>query len=380
MKSMTHVKKLVSVICTFAMILSICAFTPKTASADGVVTPDLALTTGFSDTIHSVTLAAAQGASDVTTLTLNQSGVLCITANSVSLTSAIQMSLYSDAACTQEVGSYLYLSSAYPTDSREYTIPVAGTYYLKTSYSIFSSSTTTPVTINYTAVAFSGEDKTLDAEVPVYTYTNNTNTVYHKITLTKDSAILVGGYSFDLYYDSVYGITVSLYDSNKKQVGNSTYLYDGNSYSNCYVLKKGTYYIGCDESSLYQLMYVSVNTKSSKAGSSKAKAVTLKKGKKVSNTMFPGKKATHWYKVKLTKNAKLTVSTEGIGNNSSYYKLEIIPANPKQTLSGSSTTIDANGQTQGLRSKKKLSAGTYYIKISKTNKSDGIYYTLKAKY
>lgn len=380
MKSMTHVKKLVSVICTFAMILSICAFTPKTASADGVVTPDLALTTGFSSTMHSVTLAASQGASDVTTLTLNQSGVLLLTANSVSLTSALCMSLYSDAACTQEVGSYLYLSSTYPTDSREYTIPAAGTYYLKTYYSIFSSTTTAPVTINYTAVAFSGEDKTLEANVPVYTYTNNTSTVYHKVTLEKDGVIIVMGSSFDLSYNTTYGITVSLYDSNKKPIGNSEYLYDGNSYSNYYVLKKGTYYIGCNDSSLYQLIYSSANTKSSKTGTSKAKAVTLKKKKGVSNSMYPGKNATHWYKVKLTKPGKLKVSTQGLGNNLSYYKLEIIPASKHQTLLGSSTTIDANGQSQGLRSKKKLSAGTYYIKISKPNKSDGIYYSLKATY
>lgn len=375
MKSMTHAKKLLSVICTFAMILSICAVTSKTAAADGTVTPDLAVTTGFTDTTHTVTLAASQGASDVTALTLNQPGVLWITASSTGLTSTVQMSLYSDAACVQEIDSYLYLNSYYPSSSREFTIPAAGTYYLKTYYSSFSSTTTAPVTINYIATAFSGEDKTLDAEVPVYTYTNTNDTVYHKITLKKDSVVLVMGQSIDLNYSTTYGMTVSLYNSKKKQVGNSTYLYDGNSYSSYYVLEKGTYYIGCNESSLYQLIYTSITAKTSKAGASKAKAVTLKKGKKITNAMFTGQKATHWYKIKLTKSAKLTVSTSGIGNDSSYYKMEIMPASGTTSI-----LVNADGSSDGLRSNKKLSAGTYYVKITKPNKADGIYYTLKAKY
>ena len=376
MKSMTHAKKLVSVICTFAMILSICAVTPKTAAADGTVTPDLAITSGFTDTMHAVTLAASQGASDVTALTLNQPGVLWITASSTGLTSTVQMSLYSDAACVQEIGSYLYLNSSYPSDSREFTIPAAGTYYLKTYYSSFSSTTTAPVTINYIATAFSGEDKTLDAEVPVITYTNTNDTVYHKITLKKDSVVLVMGMSIDLNYSSAYyGITVSLYNAKKQQIGNSTYLYDGNSYSSYYVLKKGTYYVGCSEDSLYQLIYSSLNAKTSKAGASKAKAVTLKKNKKITNAMFTGQKATHWYKIKLTKSAKLSVSTSGIGNDSSYYKMEIMPASGTTSI-----LVNADGSSDGLRSNKKLSAGTYYVKISKPNKADGIYYTLKAKY
>ena len=385
MKSMTHAKKLVSVICAFAMVLSLCAVAPKPAKAAGTITPDSATTsTGFAETLttHTITLAADAQASDITALTLNESGVLMISASAPALASNVRMGLYSDAACTQAIGYDMYLSASSISDAQAYTIPAAGVYYLKAYYSVYSVSSASAATINFQAVAFSGEDKVMTPNTSVVTYTNSQKTVYHQITLDKDSVIYVTGSSFSLTSGTISGITITLYNSNKNEVCPSDYLYEGNSYGSYYVLKKGTYYVGSNDSSLYQLIYTAVNAKKAKAGTSKAKAVTLKKGKQITNALFTGDAANkaQWYKVRLTKKSKIKFITGGYGNNLGYYNLEIIPASKKLIITNSKANITVNETTHKLRTRDKLPAGTYYIKINKPNKNDGVYYSLKVNY
>lgn len=388
MKFTKKMKQFISAVCTFAIVLGVCAVQPSTkVKAAGSFTPVVAEGTNWSSgiTTQTVTLPAAADAYDVTALNISCSGVLYVTSLATSLAATAYVDLYSDAACTYSLGygMTLFTSSLNTTDTATFTIPTAGTYYLKVYHKDMYSAKAPNSTVNYQTVMFSGEDKTLKADEAAITYSNDSNrTVYHKIVLKKNSVVAIAGKSMSLTSTSVYGLTVDLYDSKKNVLNSSIYLYDSNDYTNYMVLKKGTYYLGCKESDVYQIAYSAKNTKSSKAGATAKKAGKLKKGKNSFNIMPVGTsdKKAQWYKITLPKSAKLKIVTGGIGNNGSSYKIEVVPASSRVTLLNSSAYIYVNGDAKKYVTKDKMPKGVYYIKVTKSSTDQGLYYYLKVNY
>ncbi|MFQ9395397.1 MAG: hypothetical protein ACLR2E_16780 [Lachnospiraceae bacterium] len=82
-----------------------------------------------------------------------------------------------------------------------------------------------------------------------------------------------------------------------------------------------------------------------------------------------------WYKVRLPKAQKLKLKLSG--KSSGYVAFEIIPASKKVTLFGSYQSCWNN--TKLIQTRNNLPAGTYYIKVYRSNgkSSNSGYYSIK---
>ena len=140
----------------------------------------------------------------------------------------------------------------------------------------------------------------------------NSGTYYYKLSLKEDSFVKVhwnGNADFD-YYGYVYK------DSNfTKSLGS---IYANTATGDRYIaLKRGTYYVKMyDGFSKTPTVRVSFNVTTSasldKGNYCASKAASLKASTKVTVAQTPNYNYTRWYKVKLTKNQKLTIySSEG---------------------------------------------------------------------
>ena len=123
-----------------------------------------------------------------------------------------------------------------------------------------------------------------------------------------------------------------------------------------------------------------------KSGSKQSKAVKINRKKTVKGVHIANNKTgTDWYKFTLPSKRKFKLTVTGgatdsyvssYGSYSSDLKVEIIPANKRQYLIGARTYV-INGYKTYIESEGTLSAGTYYIKVSKESKKSSGWYTLK---
>lgn len=190
--------------------------------------------------------------------------------------------------------------------------------------------------------------------------------VYHKITIPSNGYILVAGTSYN-QYGNLYGLNVEFLNSKRTKLRKSTdYLNAENNIVQYYGVKRGTYYLRVrtyTSGNDYQLCYqfTKINEKS---GTKKSKAVSLKKKKTVKGLMVAGEKGNKvdWYKIKLTKKTKVRIRLDGATCGS--IQLQVIPASTKVRLYNA--YINVNQDAKVLSFNKKLSAGTYYIKITRS--------------
>ncbi|MBQ8306929.1 MAG: hypothetical protein IJX90_12015 [Blautia sp.] len=209
--------------------------------------------------------------------------------------------------------------------------------------------------------------------------------IYHRINVPSDGAVGVIG--IRVKNGSKYSIKAAMCDSKKARIDyytNCTLFDSGddNSMAQVYGLKKGVYYLRMQNNSPGSKYFVTFYyLKYSNGGASKAKARSMSAGKKYSMLIGAGTSASTsaWYKLKVngSRQVILTVSTEGQGT----FKIQITGSRMNQ-----SDTIKA-GQgfdftLYGLKGSKKiaLSAGTYYVKLSKSSKRTNGYAELSWKY
>jgi hypothetical protein len=283
------------------------------------------------------------------------------------VTKSTDITLYSDEACTSKVGYSGYLYSSTLEDDMDIDIPQKGTYYLKFESKYEESDSTVAIT----PYSFSSEDKTLKNKEWIgshpFTYDSE---ISHKITVNSPGYIAVEGAAFSDYGS----ISVTLCNSSKKLSAQES-LSSYNSYTTFFAVKKGTYYIKAKSSDDYKLRYTFTAVKEN-SGQSKTKATTIGKGKTVKGLIQSQDSVNKvdWFKIKLTKNQKLNFSASAKSCDS--IKFEIVPASSRVILFGSSFRLyDSNGDKYST--KDSLPAGTYYIKVTKTDSNASGYYSIK---
>lgn len=226
-------------------------------------------------------------------------------------------------------------------------------------------------------------------------------TSYYKIKIPKQGYIIVDVKTSSLpgekdYYaqdeefdeeDSSF-TNVSLLNASKKVlVENSNILNEKKNFSFSWAVKKGTYYLAADGDQQYKIRYsFTAVGKLSKAGKNLKSAVTLKKGATVKNLISLDK--DHYYKIKLSKNAKAVFSFDskikstGLTDGGLFMqamvkkggKYRVIDEKGKLIPKDNSFWWEIEGKDKVTLN---LPKGTYYIRIGTYTHSG--YYTLKWK-
>ena len=194
------------------------------------------------------------------------------------------------------------------------------------------------------------------------------------------------------YYSDSYG-DVTFCDKNKKTIGQSNEQWNNgykNSiyYTSTYGVKKNqTYYFAVRCSNGTKITATTKAIKDSSA-SKKSKAKNLSKGKKTTGVITAGDSKADWYKIKLTKPAKLKLSYEAQtngSNNANGFKITFYDKNGKMWTSNSYSYITRFDPKDGwdiymksnYGSKHSIATGTYYVKVERMSKASSGSYTLK---
>lgn len=367
--------------CLLAAILSFSAFAPTVQAAEATTVfstsqaivpeeakayePDVSDLKAYTVTLPANTETA------VYEIQTEYAGYIYIPMSITGTEKGITAQLYSDAACTSKVGYSQYLSSG-TLEKRIYApISKAGTYYLQ--FSTFSPMAS-EVAITLYPYSFNGETRKIKENEDVYSFSGNSELLYHKISIPKTGYIRVEADSSN----SVGSTYVSLHNSKKKPCSESVYLSDSSKDKAAYFgVKKGTYYIAVKGSSSdpNYLKYSFTEVKE-KSGTSKKNAVSISKGKTAKGVMLPtdSMKKYDYYKIKLSKKQVLSLTYSA--KSCDRLRFTVIPASSRLTLFGSSATISASNK--GVwKTKDKLPAGTYYIQVEKGSKDASGYYTIK---
>ncbi|SHO51785.1 hypothetical protein [Anaerocolumna xylanovorans] len=302
---------------------------------------------------------------------MDYKGQLKIDLVGTSVEKSVTIALFKDEACTTAVGYSEYLSSGTLSGDLDVDVPAKGTYYLKLEIPSYA---TTDAVVTATPYSFSSENKALKNKVWLGTHSFSYDSlVYNKVTISTPGYITVEAAPLN---DSTSSVYVALTNSSKKALTDQMYLSSYNKYTAYYAVKKGTYYLVTKSSYDYKLRYTFTAVKESAGNTSKAKAVSIGKGKTIKGLALAEDSTSKadWYKVKLTKKQVLSLSV--YAKSSDTIKFEIIPANDRLILIGSTFRLYQNDGGV-YASKDGMSAGTYYIKVTKASKATSGYYTIK---
>lgn len=379
-------KKLVSVFTACALAVGVMSGTgtiTKAATTAGTLVP-AAVVDFMAQPEPAATTVTLQGSTDRTVtadslaqvvhIPMAKKGVLEVGFSATGLSSSVEITLFSDAACTTKVGYATWLSSATLKDVEQYTVSTPGDYYLKFEWSY--SVPDTASTIAVLAYAYSGEDVTItDSYQAIYSGDYNT-TNYHKLEVASDSLVTVMANSYDSSGVSS-SISMNLCDSDKMAL-DSIYLSSSDGYLDSYALKKGTYYISSSCADRYRIK-ASVMKINEKSGSSKKKAKLLKKGKTVKGmvALSEGTGKADWYKIKLKKKAKIKIARTAYCTGACSLKVQFIPASKRVIMTSDTVYMKTGSSVFGTRNK--MPKGTYYLKVTKISADDSGAYELKLK-
>ena len=293
---------------------------------------------------------------------------------------------YKDEDCTKKSGAFVYVSSSSEaTESGIYYeygnvyCPKKGTYYLQIDQ---------PGDYVFSFYEYSGENKTLKENTYTTsysysydTYNYNSKTIYYKYKATKTGYITLNT-NFESSYGNLY---LTLCNSKKKALTTEVYVSNSSNRNEAvFAVKKGaTYYIKATSSSGVYQIKSKISGVSEKSGTKEKNAILLKSGKYVNGTVLCEDKTNKvdYYKFKLNKSGKVTLSIKG-NVSSGAIKVEIYSHNLKGTVTDTIREVDySTSYPLTTYTSKKLPAGTYYVKVTKSDsKSCGNYsikYTVK---
>lgn len=241
-------------------------------------------------------------------------------------------------------------------------------------------------------------DTNKDGKKDTYQSTGKT---YYKIQIPKQGYIVVDVKTFQLPGEQEYNdymnedgdgdeendvcTTLELLNSQKKQLGEySNFLLEKNSFVFTAVVKKGTYYLTVEGDQKYKIRYTfTAVPKVSKAGKTTKSAVSLKKGAVVKNLISHDK--DHYYKIKLAKKSKVTLSLNANVRHPMVdgMNIQILTKKGKnyRVVNNKGKLVSKNDLFYWEAiGKDKITAtlpkGTYYIRVWTLNGSGG-YYTMK---
>ncbi len=187
---------------------------------------------------------------------------------------------------------------------------------------------------------------------------------FYKFTLEDDALLQV---SWSNYSSNPTAVSI-YYDVNKLDILTPV-IFFGESGKNFYTLRKGTYYVDMYENATNPTTIVKFNwtlvSTYDKANYSKLTAEPLK-ADTIEHVAQVGKYAyTRWYKIKVSKEKKLTIKTPyGNGGNSSYGGIYL--------LNSKSRIISLNYSEKEIVTAGTVPAGTYYITVRKPELYKGV--------
>lgn len=280
-----------------------------------------------------------------------------------------------NAAGTEVSLAYTSSSSGYNTDNFTKKYIPAGQYTL----TITSSSNS----IGGYAFAVFGYDASTSGTIKAgtsYIGYNNSTDVYKKIKVTKDGCLAVCATSFSISSSgntTSYGNSITLCNSKKKAISNKGYTPSNLNYTNYYGVKKGTYYIKLSTPGYYNIQAKMVR-KATPVATKKTAAKKVTSSNKYYTLPASTSKSSAWFKFTINKPKKLTLTTSFTGDYSTrmtvykgskvVYTCSLYDGSKRtlkyQTLAGKETTWPK---------------GTYYVKISKSNKTDNGLLGIKLK-
>lgn len=274
----------------------------------------------------------------------------------------VRFGVFKDAALTQPVDSTMDVNSGADGKVCVFRVPSAGTYYLGVYSFINDSSAAKNYGVAAIAAYSKGTDRTLSNGKWTAVGQKDAQTNYFKFKATSTGYIKVSN------SDRVY---VTLCSSKKKALSGE----DWNLYDPVYGVKKGnTYYVKVralyNASGMYQLKVTNTGI-SEKSGTTKSKAVTIKKGSTKKGTITAGSSQADWYKFKLTSKKTVKMTIKGATND----QLKIAVYDGKKVVKTS--TIYNNTKSITLTSVGKWSKGTYHIKVYRGNSKSSGWYSLK---
>lgn len=322
--------------------------------------------------------ASGYSRSSVVSITTDCSGLLTIAYQGTNVED-VKLDLYSDEACTNEIGYGTSVSpSSQPVYSNDsFEVPKAGTYYLK-----LSSYEKIDITYSLAAEMYSADDGSLKSGVAKYvSLIGYDDENYYKITLSKSGVVDV----LATYADNSESYAdVAIYKSEsgkKKLIAERDASIDGAEFG----LAKGTYYIKLynGKSDFYSIRY-KFTSLTDNSGSSKAKAKALSYGKAKKGLVLAGDKTSKadWYKFYNSKSREITLYFEGQvtgGVTLEFYgsdgdKFGSLYISKYTTNDSGSPYVSSYYSNSG-----KLPKGTYYIKVTKDSKDVSGYYSIKLK-
>ena len=290
--------------------------------------------------------------------------MMSVSGESNSSSGYIYFGVFKDSNMTQPVNGTRGVSAgSSKPGAGVFSIPDKGTYYVGV-YSYISSDQKYNV-VSLAAYA-NGADRTLS--------NGKWSTVGQKeeqTNLFKFKASSTGYIRVDA--ESDYRVTVTLLSSSKKALSSAA----SNYYTPVYGVRKGaTYYIrvksGYNSGGGYNIKVT--NSKiSEKSGSSKSKAVNIKRKATVKGTVTAGESRSDWYKLKLSGKKNVTLTVKGATNDR--LKVEIYSGKKKIKTS----TFYNSTKSLTLKSVGKWKKGTYHIKVSRGNSKSSGWYSLNWK-
>lgn len=203
--------------------------------------------------------------------------------------------------------------------------------------------------------------------------------VYKKVKITKSGLLSVKLCSrVNLSSTNIYGSYVTLCDSNKKAISKKVYTNSSKGYMVSFGVKKGTYYIKIsDNTNCYNLVSTFKAYALGTTSKKKAKKLTTKKKNYV--LAASKKKDTNWYKIKLNKARKMHLQVGYAGNES--VKMTVYKG---KKVVYTATLWNGDGRDVVMKNflsgkQVKWTAGTYYVKVQKNQKTDSGVVTVKYK-
>lgn len=308
---------------------------------------------------------------------VGQKGVIEVGVLAANAAASIEMCLFSDQNCMTPVGSVMTIAAnSTQSVTKQYSVSGEGIYYLRFKWS--GSVPASAANIQVQAQAYRGTEISLTEGFQAVYTGNGSSTLYHEVTVKKDGILVICGNNYQENANSLQAaeLTVQFCNSKKKPLYNAT-LNNLNAYSEYFAVKRGKYYVGVSSSQRYQLKS-SFAKWQDQSGKSKGKAKLIKK-KKTQKGMIhitDGTKKADWFKIKMTKRAILRLNINALcTGTSSDLKIEVIPANRHYTLLNNTLMIPRSKRK--LKSRTKLNAGVYYIKVTKLTKSFSGAYSIK---
>lgn len=278
----------------------------------------------------------------------------------------IYYGVFMDQNMTQPVNdsSYNVISAGSgKAEGNAFSVPAGGTYYVGVYSDISSGQKYTVISL---AAYASGTDRTLsdgqwsavgqkEAQTNMFRF-KASNTGYIRVDTT------------DVDDDSSVSVTLL---SSRKALSSTA----DSSSRPVYGVKKGvTYYIraraGYSRGGGYRLK-VTNHKISEKSGSSRSKAVNIKRDSTVKGTVIAGESRSDWYKFKLSGKKSVSLTVKGATNDR--LKIEVYSGRKKVKTS----TFYSSTESLTLRSAGKWKKGTYHIKVYRGNSRSSGWYSLK---